>query len=661
MKRKYTYIGFMILGGIAFTSCGQEDPATPEEARVEYSFDISFDVESRSGCFDSGTDVNDYNLYFFADGVLDREVYSPGGITTVSLAPNREYWLYAIGNVGRKSFTPGMSIDSFLEEKLNFSSLGELSGIPCSHIPESCIIPSRDLEGRTYHVRAGALFAGFKIDLKVRNASDSDKLDITGVSCFNINSELSYFSGDDKASASTVVDEGDFLDAEDLRILSTGGSVIFYAPENMQGAMLNPSQDYKLKKSDSGLCTYVRIEGTYESQYAVYMLKYVFYLGEDLYTSFNIKRNKTYELHLTLDLGDEYLFDLEGFDDDEDSPTQGPNVTKEEKYVLVPSETEVDTWGGNEYGISISAVNFKGEAMDVTGDVTVDGIVFTDGAPDGLITWNGSEIVASDWWGMSGDWVTARPEYTITFRYGDASASVTGVMNGHIGIRCKDRYWYSEIERAGEYAPAKAVWLYGSQDTDVSGSAHIIGSTEYQWFTNSGRDCMMPGADIPVLLTATDPSNGFHREGTGAIEVVTDVAELHVTVNPSLAIVIPFSGTKNISTSTAVSGSFLGNAGIAYIESPQSNSFAMSVIQSIWYYDVNGVRRDITSEFAIPEEYSRVEFSTGYPNDSHDDVPSTEEWSIAENFFPTIRMGQQDMIHIFVNGFLAHWQWGYGI
>lgn len=661
MRHLHLKIAFIILWNAVLTSCEYSEPRPASEEEITYTFEMDFGGESKSGCFLSGTYVNNYNLYFFADGELSRQVYSPGGKTTISLAPNQEYLLYAIGNIGQKAFKPGMKLESFLGEKLKFGSLGELAGIPCSYIPEATLIPSRDLTSGTYHVKAGALFAEFKIDLKVKNAADSDKLDITDVSCFNINSELTYFSEGDKAKASTVVDAGDFLSSADLKTLSKGGTVAFYAPENLQGTMSNPTKDYKIKKSSSGLCTYVKVEGTYESQYASYQLKYIFYLGEDLYTSFNIKRNKTYELHLTLDLGDEYLFDLEDVEDDEDNPTQGPDVTREDKYTLVPSVTTLDTWGGNEYSITIDAVNFKGDAIDVTSQVTVDGVKYTGGAPGGLISWNGSEIVATDWWGMSGKWVTASPTYTITFRYGDATVTVSGTMNGYIGIRSKETYWYSEIERSGELAPSQSVFLYGSQTTDVSSTATITAVPDYQWFTNSGRDCIMTGSDIPVTLTATDPSNGFHREGTGSIDVVTDVAELHVTINPSFRNVITFSGTKSISTSTTVSDSFLGNVGIAYIEDPVGNSFPMSVIQSIWYYDVNGERRNLTSEFAIPEEYSRVEFSIGYPNESHEDVPSVEDWSIAENYFPTIKMGQQDIVYLFVNGFLARWQWGYGI
>lgn len=658
MKRIIEIISLAAVCVAPLTSCEQNGPV-PEE--IEYTFEMDFAGDSKSACFVSGTYVNDYNLYFFADGELSRQVYSPGGKTTVSLAPNQEYWLYAIGNVGKKSFTPGMSLDSFLGGKLSFGSLSELAGIPCSYSPESAIIPSRDLAEGTYHVKAGALFAEFRIDLKVKNASDEDKLDIKSVSCFNINSELTYFGEDDKATASTVVDEGDFLSASDLSVLSKGGTVSFYAPENMQGTMDNPTYDYKIKKSESGLCTYVKIEGTYESQCASYLLKYIFYLGEDLYTSFNIKRNKSYDLHLTLDLGDEYLFDLESFEDDVDNPTQGPNVTKEVKYTLVPSTDRIDTWGGNEYGITFNAVDFRGDAIDVTGEVTVDGITFTGGAPDGLISWNGSEIVATDWWGMSGAWVTAGPTYTVTFRYGDTTATVSGTMNGHIGIAARDTFIYSEIERSGAHPPLESVWLYGSQITYVSDSAAIIADEDYLWETNSGRDCIMPADDIPVLLTATDPSNGFHREGTGLINVVTDVMKLNVTISPSFNFVNVFGTTKKISTSTTVQGTFLGNVGIASPGDYPGDSYPMAVIQSIWYEDLNGERRDITSEYAIPEEYSRVEFSVGQANGTHRDFPSVECWSLAENHFPYIKTGQQDLMFIFVNGFVAYWQWGYGV
>ena len=99
---------------------------------------------------------------------------------------------------------------------------------------------------------------------------------------------------------------GDYATEEDLKKLSSGESIYFYATENCQGTLLPDNTDPWSKTpvnigEKAGLCTYVEMKGRWEEN-ADYegTVIYRFYLGENAESNFDIRRNSVHNLTLYL-------------------------------------------------------------------------------------------------------------------------------------------------------------------------------------------------------------------------------------------------------------------------------------------------------------------------------------------------------------------------
>lgn len=260
---------------------------------------------TKSGSFSEPVSINDFNLYFFSEGTLESQVFVEGSSeTSVDLDRYGEYTVYAVANVGKTEVSEGISENTFLDTELEYSSLRDLDGIPCSYADEcGTIVPERDIKDGM-SISLTPMFARFILSIETKGGTPEGKLTIDDVSCYNINDKLSFFSDGDKAAS--VIAEGDFLSKQDIKKLSGGQEATFYAPENMQGTKAKTGN----KKGSGGLCTFLVIEGTYESGLAEYDLDYVLYLGQDNDTSFDIERGATYSIKASIDLGDGHLLGM---------------------------------------------------------------------------------------------------------------------------------------------------------------------------------------------------------------------------------------------------------------------------------------------------------------------------------------------------------------
>ncbi len=312
--------------------------------------------------------------------------------------------------------------------------------------------------------------------------------------------------------------------------------------------------------------------------------------------------------------------------------------------VLTASLTEQDTWGGNSYPVTLIYDDGAGNVRDVTAQARVESLD-CGSAPAGLVTWDGRNIVAKDWWGMSGSWVTSSPVYTLKLSYGGLTVTISGTMHGYTGAEItpsKSVWHYSEIESGGLNAPTVKITLVGSERTEVKTyDSYVVDDYDHpEYILENG--CIGVGSGIPLRVEFTDPSNGFRRSGDTSFDVVTNVARLHAYIN---VFFIQGSGrTSSISNTSQLSGAHFGSAGIVSIQ--QGNPpFRLNVQQSIWYDDYQGVRHEVTSPYGQA--------------DPMDSITVSDEWSLEENWDATIGMGESHLVTIDVNGFTATWLWGY--
>ncbi|MBO4923453.1 MAG: DUF4906 domain-containing protein [Bacteroidales bacterium] len=306
---------------------------------------------------------------------------------------------------------------------------------------------------------------------------------------------------------------------------------------------------------------------------------------------------------------------------------------------LTANVTALDTWGGNEYPVRLSYDDGFGNISDVTSSASYS-IKFTGSIPKALLSWNGSKLVAEDWWGLSGSWVTAGPTYTLTLSYGGLSVEISGEMHGytHAEVAPEKAVWhYSEIESNGWSGPAAVATLYGSETTEVWTSNTKV--------TDSGRYTLSNGylglgSDIPFHAWFSDPSNGYTREGDSRFDIETNIVTLQVSIYPEVA---QNAEVKPLVTSTDSSGEFLGSVGIVAAEEGIPY-FIMATVQEIWYEDYKGDAHQLT-------------FSDG-------SAPSSEViclsggWNLKSRWTETINESEVRTIEIDVNGFSASWLWG---
>ncbi len=306
---------------------------------------------------------------------------------------------------------------------------------------------------------------------------------------------------------------------------------------------------------------------------------------------------------------------------------------------LTANVTALDTWGGNEYPVRLSYDDGLGNVSDVTSSASYS-IKFTGGIPQNLLSWSGSKLVADDWWGLSGSWVTAGPTYTLTLSYGGLSVEISGEMHGytHAEVAPEKAVWhYSEIESNGWSGPAAVATLYGSETTEVWTSNTKV--------TDSGRYTLSNGylglgSDIPFHAWFTDPSNGYTREGGSRFDIETNIVTLQVSIYPEVA---QNAEVKPLVTSTDSSGEFLGSVGIVSAEEGIPY-FIMANVQEIWYEDYKGDAHQLTFSDGSAPSSEVISLSGG--------------WNLKSRWTETINEGEVRTIEIDVNGFSASWLWG---
>lgn len=245
----------------------------------------------------SETAVRDISLFAYYDGLLLASGHwKAGEKMTLELDADEVYDFYALANMGDVTLPVlETEVKDFVYEISGISGLGDAFPMCWSlkdHVPGDGPV----------EVWLTRLVSKVMLDVDCGDTG----LKVTGVSL--VQSPLSvcpFVPGGSKA-VSGKVSVGDRASSSDLSVLDSGGSVVFYMLENMQGTLLSGNRDPMNKvpsnvNGKSDVCTYVEVGcefmgGSGRDGTSVYRM----YLGKDETTNFDVVRNSVLRLSLTL-------------------------------------------------------------------------------------------------------------------------------------------------------------------------------------------------------------------------------------------------------------------------------------------------------------------------------------------------------------------------
>ena len=265
------------------------DPEALQEEKVCVSIRASH--KTKSSLQLSETSVSNINVYAYRNGQLEEESYAEDNEVELMLVKNAAYTIYALANCGE------------LHGPLQESDLGAISLTPSDMVMclrDGCQIIA--VASQTpLELPLTRLFARYILQLD--NNLEQCDYQITSVQVRQQAAAVRPFAA---ASAAASTTDGDFATAADLAALNGGQEAVFYIPENCQGVLLPDNSDpwakipSNISADKRALCTYLHIEGEWTTGGASADLSLNLMLGADNCTDFNVTRNSSVTITLSL-------------------------------------------------------------------------------------------------------------------------------------------------------------------------------------------------------------------------------------------------------------------------------------------------------------------------------------------------------------------------
>lgn len=298
MKKKLLTV-MTILAAAA--SCTVEPDFGLPEAPGDADIRVSCHAElppTRSACLQGESEIVDWNLYAYHNGLLYAAVYSDS-IDVIRLRLGREYKFYVLANTGRVE-APAYESD-IASMRFTMSGLGGFSsrGLPMyfkSVLPQTVSLASEQLDFALTRLVA-------RYDVRIDDSALSRmRFSLSSMKLSQAPLDITPFS---PRSAATLAGDCDYASAADVDSLNAGGTVSLYMLENCQGVLGGGNTDEWQKYPDEtdvseDLSTYLEVSGTISSVGYSADVSYRMFLGRDNVADFNVFRNTVNTLVLSL-------------------------------------------------------------------------------------------------------------------------------------------------------------------------------------------------------------------------------------------------------------------------------------------------------------------------------------------------------------------------
>ena len=312
MRRIISFIGSALL----MCSCIYEDlsdcpnfiQGIGKPVDVEFCVSCTDSIETKSSISASETAVTNLNLFVYYDGKLETSSYieSPTSFS-MSLVKGRTYNMYALANMGKVTAP-------FKEEEIKSYqySISKVTDIKLA-FPMCWSLADKTISGSGPRININLERMVSRINFSI-DSSELEDFTVTAVRLRQAALKMYPFfdSGSEGSRASNLseVGDGDWASSSDLTKLNAGQKIWFYALENCQGVLLpgNKSAESKIPSEipyGSELCTYLEMTASYSGEYEGVPVSsdnvvYRFYIGNDNCSDFNVRRNNSVDISLTV-------------------------------------------------------------------------------------------------------------------------------------------------------------------------------------------------------------------------------------------------------------------------------------------------------------------------------------------------------------------------
>lgn len=295
---------------VMLSSCMKEDyihtcfPAEGRDGGETRSVSVSCtvpggEVDTKSSYAAGESSVKNISLFVFdASGALVTSGYHTTASGISLSLPTGTYGIWAVANMG--DVTPSIASLSALRGytgTVSNTSLG--SAFPMSG-------------GGSYTIGATTTSVSILLERLVAKYTFSlDTSDITegtltlkSVALRNIAGAVRPLSAWGVTSASQLLSTGDTSSSQDVTQLNSSGQAVFYVPENCQGtesgisAPADKVPTWSFRTVNPALCTYLEVNCTYVKNTEIDEVTYRMYLGANATTSFDVQRNRSYNVIL---------------------------------------------------------------------------------------------------------------------------------------------------------------------------------------------------------------------------------------------------------------------------------------------------------------------------------------------------------------------------
>ena len=312
MRRIISFIGSALL----MCSCIYEDlsdcpnfiQGIGKPVDVEFCVSCADSIETKSSISASETAVTNLNLFVYYDGKLETSSYieSPTSFS-MSLVKGRTYNMYALANMGKVTAP-------FKEEEIKSYqySISKVTDIKLA-FPMCWSLADKTISGSGPRININLERMVSRINFSI-DSSELEDFTVTAVRLRQAALKMYPFfdNGSEGSMASNLseVGDGDWASSSDLTKLNAGQKIWFYALENCQGVLLpgNKSAESKIPSEipyGSELCTYLEMTASYSGEYEGVPVSsdnvvYRFYIGNDNCSDFNVRRNNSVDISLTV-------------------------------------------------------------------------------------------------------------------------------------------------------------------------------------------------------------------------------------------------------------------------------------------------------------------------------------------------------------------------